>query len=329
MSSFDLWPEVPWQQREATVIEVMPRDGLQSHARWIDTDRKISAINALTAAGFREIEVTSFAHPRAVPQLRDAEEVLVGIARSPDATYRALVPNAKGAERALACSSPPDQLLALTVASDTYLAKNQRMTSEEAQQHIFEVAALGQQAHTTVHVAIAGAFWDPYEGLTPPSKVHALIDRLCDQGITDITLAGSLGMEDPRHVYRMFRTVRERWQHVTFAYHVHNLAGIASANVLAALFAGVSRFETSLCGLGGGIAMPMGTSPVGNMATEDLVYMLSEMQIDCGLDLETVLATVKLVASVIEVEPTSFTSRSGSRQQILGWRAPSFRPSCS
>lgn len=300
-----------------TVVDVAARDGLQSFSRWIDTDVKVDLINRLSDAGFPVIEVTGLVHPKVIPNLQDAEQVLSRIRRRPGTVYRALVPNIRGAQRAVHCDAPPDELLGLVVASETYLMKNQRMTLEQAIEEVVRAFDIASKAGLSFVVAIAGAFWDIYEGATPESRVLDLLERFHSAGIRKAYLAGSLGVEDPIHVGRLFRAAHTRWPDVELGFHVHNLAGLATANILAALDAGASFVEGSICGIGGGIAMPGNIGAVGNLASEDIVYMLDQMGIQTGLNPETVVSTARDVAQLLGVEPTGHLARCGTRSELL------------
>jgi hydroxymethylglutaryl-CoA lyase len=303
--------------KRVTVVEVGPRDGLQSFPRWVDTDAKVALVDALSDAGLPVIEVTGMAHPRVIPNLQDAELVLERIWRRPGTVYRALVPNARGAERAVRASVPPDELLGLIVASDTYLLKNQRMTRVQAVDEVIRAHDIARGAGCSFVVAIAGAFWDIYEGATPEERVLELIACFHAAGIRKAYLAGSLGVEDPVHVNRLFSAVRRRWPDLELGYHVHNLAGLATANILAALDAGVTFVEGSICGLGGGIAMPGSIGPTGNLATEDIVYLLEQMGVCTGLDVDRVVHTAREVARTLGIEPIGHMARCGSRNELL------------
>jgi hydroxymethylglutaryl-CoA lyase len=303
--------------RHVTVVEVGPRDGLQSLARWVDTDTKVALIDLLSDAGLPVIEVTGMAHPRVIPNLQDAEFVLERIRRRPGTLYRALVPNARGAERAVRAAVPPDELLGLIVASETYLLKNQRMTTAQAVDEVIRAHDIARAAGCSFVVAIAGAFWDIYEGATPPEKVLDLAGRFHAAGIRKAYLAGSLGVEDPVHVNRLFSEVRRRWPDLELGYHVHNLAGLATANIISALDAGATFVEGSICGLGGGIAMPGSVGPTGNLATEDMVYLLAQMGIDTGLDIDRIVHAAREVARMLGIEPIGHLARCGSRNELL------------
>ena len=309
--------------RKVTVVDVAPRDGLQSFPRWIETETKIALVNRLTDAGFPVIEVTGFVHPDKIPNLRDAEAVLAGIRRRPGTVYRALVPNAKGAERAVRAAAPPSEILGLIVASETYLIKNQNMTTGQAVDQAIKAFGIAREAGLAFVMAIAGAFWDLYEASTPAAKVMDLVGRLHAGGIRRMYLAGSLGMEDPAHVNRLFRDVSGRWPDLELGFHVHNMSGAATANILAALDGGATFVEGSICGIGGGIALPGAVKSIGNLASEDIVYLLNEMGIDTGMDVDEVVACARDIARMLDVVPTGHIAHCGSRAELMAMGARS------
>lgn len=306
----------------ATVVEVGPRDGLQSLSRWVETSQKVALVDRLSDAGLPVIEVTSFAHPRVVPHLQDAEELLARIRRRPGTVYRALVPNARGAERAVRADAPPDALAGLVVASSTYQAKNQRMSIDAAVAQAIDAAGIARAAGMSYVVTIAMAFWDIYEGLTAQRAVLNLVDRLHRGGVTSICLAGSLGMEDPRHVNELFGEVALGWPGVEAGFHVHNLAGLATANIIAALDAGACFVEGSICGLGGGIAMPGSIGPVGNLATEDIIYLLRCSGVETGVSIEAAVAAARDAAVLLNIEPIGHVARCGTREELHARAGP-------
>jgi len=298
------------------VIEVGPRDGLQSFSRWVDTDTKVAMIDCLSAAGFAVIEATSFARPSVVPFLKDAELVLSRIRRRPGTVYRALVPNAKGSERAVA-SGLVDEVLGLITVSETYLRHNQNMTLEQAIGEgirAFEIAAARNVGFT---MALGMALWCPYEGRIPEENALAVLARFWAAGIRRFYFAGSVGMEDPRHIQALFTAAIERHPGIELGYHAHNVPGFGVANVLAALDAGAAFVEGSICGVGGGIAMPTNMGSVGNLPTEDIVHLLNACGMDTGLDTARVLACAREVAMLLGIEPMSYLARSGTREELL------------
>lgn len=295
------------------VVEVGPRDGLQSLTHWVDTDRKIAMIDRLSAAGFPVIEVTSFAHPKVVPHLVDAEEVIARIERRPGTVYRALVPNKRGALRA--AETDIDEILGLMTISEAYLAKNQNMSLDGAIEEGVACYRVAEQAGKQFVMALGMAFYCVYEGLIAPEKVLDCIHRLRDGGITRFYLAASTGMEEPRQISTLFAAARDRFPDCEFGFHVHERMGLAPANLLAALDAGAASVEGSICGIGGGIAFPGGTGQVGNLASEDIVNFLNEMGIETGIATEEALACARDVAAICGVDPSSRLTTVGSRRE--------------
>jgi hydroxymethylglutaryl-CoA lyase len=296
------------------VAEVGPRDGLQSFARWIDTDTKVRIIDRLSDLGLPVIEVSSFAHPKVVPHLRDAEAVFERIQRRRGTTYRALVPNAHGARRA--ATARVDEMLGLITVSATYTKKNQNMSMEEAIAQNIEALRIAEAAAIPFVMALGMAFWCAYEGLIPEAQVIDVVGRLHQGGMRRFYLAGSLGMEDPAHVNRLFLRLGERFPDASFGFHVHNLSGMATANILAAVDAGVQWLEGAICGIGGGIAMPAKLGSVGNFPTEDIVTMLSEMGIETGIDPDQAIVASREIAAMLGIEPRSHRANGATRGAV-------------
>jgi hydroxymethylglutaryl-CoA lyase len=300
--------------RTMVVAEVGPRDGLQSFARWIDTDTKVRMIDLLSDLALPVIEVSSFAHPKAVPHLRDAEEVFRRIKRRDGTTYRALVPNAHGARRAAMAGI--DEMLGLITISATYTRKNQNMSMEEAIEQNLQALRIAEAAGIPFVMALGMAFWCAYEGLIPEEHVVDVVRRLHQGGVRKFYLAGSLGMEDPAHVNRLFRRLRDLFGDASFGFHIHNLSGMATANILAALDAGVEWLEGAICGIGGGIAMPEKLGSVGNFPTEDIVTMLAEMGIATGIDPDRTVAVSREIAALLGIEPKSHRANGATRGSV-------------
>ena len=296
------------------VAEVGPRDGLQSFPRWIDTATKVAMIDRLSDLGLSVIEVSSFAHPKVVPHLRDADEVFERIKRRPGTVYRALVPNARGAERAAAARV--DEMLGLITISATYTRKNQNMTIEQAIEQNLASFGIAESHSIPFVMALGMAFWCAYEGKIPEDDVIAVVRRLHDGGIRRFYLAGSLGMEDPAHVNRLFLRLARLFPNASFGFHIHNLSGMATANILAALDAGAAWLEGAICGIGGGIAMPNKLGSVGNFPTEDLVSMLAEMGIETGIDPERTVALSREIAALLGIDPQSHRGNGATRKSV-------------
>jgi hydroxymethylglutaryl-CoA lyase len=300
---------------QVLVAEVGPRDGLQSLGKWIVTDAKVAMIDRLSDAGLPVIEVTGFVHPRVIPDLRDAEEVCARIRRRPGTVYRALVPNARGAARAVPAKL--DELLGLITVSETYLKKNQNMTPDQAVAEAAGAFRIADAAGMGFVMAVGVALWCTYEGTIADERILGLVGRLRNEGITRFYIAGSTGLEDPRQENRVFGKLGDAFPGCTFGYHVHNLAGTATANILAALDAGASFIEGAICGIGGGIAMPTTTGSVGNFPTEDLVTMLDEMGIRTGLDPVEILAAARDVAEILDITPRSHRGGGATRAGLM------------
>lgn len=299
------------------VIDVSARDGLQSFKRWVSTDDKIKMINILSEVGFPVIEVAGFAHPRVIPNLRDAEEVCERINRAPGVIYRGLAPNARGAARAVAANV--DEVVGLAIASDTYLKKNQNMTAEQANDQAIEAFRIAEAAGCSYVVAVGMSFWCPYEGLIAKEHVIKMIKKFRNAGIQKMYLAGSVGMEDPRHVNLLFTMLRDQFMDVEFGFHIHNLSGMATANILAALDGGAVFLEGAICGIGGGIAMPASLGSVGNFPTEDLVRMLELLHVKTDLSAERVAQAAKEVSTLLEIEPRSHSALDCTREAVMQW----------
>ena len=235
--------------------------------------------------------------------------------RDEGVSYRALVPNLKGAERAI--EAGVDELLALTTTSDTYNKLNSNMTVEQNIRMLEQVASLAEEERVPLTVAIGLAFFCPYEGDIPPDRVLRMIDSFEAAGVRKLYLATSVGMDGPREVQTLCGAVRERFSTISLGLHLHNTNGMALANALGAMDAGVSWFEGSICGIGGGIVMPPGTPHVGNVATEDLVAMFASANVETGIDVERLRGSALEIAALLQVEPRSSLLQSGTKSEVL------------
>lgn len=276
------------------IHDVVARDGFQIEPAWVPTERKIELIDRLSATGVAKIEATSFVSPKAVPNLRDAEAVMAGIHRNPAVTYVALVPNARGAERAL--GADVDEMVLVVSVSETHNRANVRRSVAESFagfKEVFEIARGGRQ---TVAGALATSFGCPFEGVIPEQQVLDGVARYVDLGADSVTLADTTGMANPVQVEALVRRVRERWPDLDLALHFHNTRGMGLANVAAGLIAGVSHYEACLGGLGG---CPFAPGATGNICTEDLVHMLQSMGYDTGVDLDALLAASRRLGEIV------------------------------
>lgn len=267
------------------IQDVATRDGFQIEPAFVPTEDKIALIDRLAETGLAKIEVTSFTSPKAIPNLRDAEAVMRGIRRVPGVDYTVLVPNVKGCERALACEV--DEINLVMSASDTHGLANLRMTPEQSLEQFKAILEVTRGSEVFVNASLSTAFGCPFEGEVPETRVHELVQRLLDIGVQGVTLCDTTGMADPAQVERLCRDVLARHPQVVFTAHFHNTRGMGLANALAALNAGIDRFDASLGGLGG---CPYAPGASGNICTEDLVHMFQRMGLDTGVDLDRLLA---------------------------------------
>jgi len=285
---------------DVTISEVGPRDGLQSIHRSMPTAAKVAWIRALADAGLQEIEVGSFVSPRLLPQLADTAEVVREAIRIPGLTILALVPNLKGAERAVEAGAP--KVTMPVSASRTHSLKNIGMTPEQAVEQVRQVAQLRdtEVRQLTVEVGISTAFGCTMEGPVPEDWVLELATLLARAGADSIGLSDTTGYGNPAQVKRMFkRLVRELGDKAGGA-HLHNTRGQGLANVVAALEAGVTTFDASQGGLGG---CPYAPGATGNIVTEDLVFMLESMGLRTGVDIDRLIAARAVVAEALPGEP--------------------------
>jgi hydroxymethylglutaryl-CoA lyase len=275
------------------IHEVAPRDGFQIEAQFVPTERKIELINTLGVSGLAKIEVTSFTSPKAIPALRDAELVMARIWRNPDIEYSVLVPNVRGAERAIACKA--DELNLVISASESHNLANLGMTCEKSLSQIATIVAfVGGQ--TSINVSLSTAFGCPFEGDVKERRVLEFIARFEDLGISRVSLCDTIGVANPAQVERLFRALVSRFPHLELTAHFHNTRGMGLANAIAALEAGVVRFDASLGGLGG---CPYAPGASGNVCTEDLVHMLEAMGYRTHVDLERLLECARTLPSMI------------------------------
>ncbi|MCL6616142.1 MAG: hydroxymethylglutaryl-CoA lyase, partial [Anoxybacillus ayderensis] len=252
-----------------TVKEVGPRDGLQNEPTFIQTEDKIAWINQLSQTGLTYIEVTSFVHPKWIPQLADAYEVASRIERVEGVTYAALVPNKKGLEGALAANM--DEVAVFMSASETHNRKNINKSIEETYPVLKEVIDEAKRENKTVRGYVSTVFGCPYEGKVSIERVISVSERLFELGIDELSLGDTIGVANPVQVQRTLEQILKRFPAEKIALHFHNTRGMALANVFASLQMGITIFDSSLGGLGG---CPYAPGASGNLATDDLVYML-------------------------------------------------------
>ena len=277
------------------LVEVSPRDGLQNEAAAIATADKLGLIERAIAAGARRIEVASFVNPRAVPQMADAEAVCAGLPTRTDVTYIGLVMNQRGATRALA-TGRIDQLGAVAVTTDRFAMANQGQTSAGSVEAVSAIMAAARAAGKSAQATIAASFGCPFEGEVSAARVLAMARELAAAGALEIGLADTIGVADPAQVTRLVSAVRAAIAPLPVRVHFHNTRGTGLANVWAALGAGASIVDASIGGLGG---CPFAPGASGNVASEDVVYMLERAGIATGLELPRLIAANHWLAGVM------------------------------
>lgn len=283
------------------IVEVGPRDGLQNEKAHIPTAQKIQFINLLSEAGLRDIEATSFVSPRAIPQLSDAGAVMAGITRHTDVAYPVLVPNRKGMERALTAGARAVSVF--TAASESFTRHNINATIAESLENFRAIIELAQQEQVPVRGYISTVFGCPYEGVVDPHRVLFVAQALLAMGVVELSLGDTIGVATPIQVMEMIDLLTRHGIAVNqLAVHFHDTRGTALANVLAALQMGVHIVDASAGGLGG---CPYAPGAAGNLATEDLLYMLHGMHIETGVDLAKVVAATHYIAPLLGHAPTS------------------------
>ncbi|AOJ21759.1 hydroxymethylglutaryl-CoA lyase [Burkholderia cenocepacia] len=293
------------------IHEVATRDGFQNEAAFVDTDDKIALVDALSACGYAKIEVTSFTSPKAIPALRDAEAVMHGIVRAPGVVYTVLVPNVRGAERALSCGV--DEVNLVMSMSESHNRANLRMTREQSFAQLRDVIDAVRGTGVAINVSLSTAMGCPMEGDVPAETVLAWMQRFADLGVHGLTLCDTTGMAFPSQVRNLSRRARERFGALQLTLHFHNTRGMALANTLAALDAGIDRFDASLGGLGG---CPYAPGATGNACTEELVHMLELDGYDTGIDLAAVLAASARLPALIGHDVPSQILKAGRRSDL-------------
>jgi hydroxymethylglutaryl-CoA lyase len=277
-----------------TICEVGTRDGFQIEPDFIPTERKIEVVNRLSATGMPTIEVTSFVSPKAVPQLRDAEEVMAKITRRPGTVYSALVPNDKGAVRAV--DAGVDEIHTVVSASESHNLANVNMTIAESIAKLGAVAEVAHRAGLPVSAGISCSFGCPFEGEVPLSRLESVVARLVDLGARGIGLADTTGMANPAQVSRVLEHLVPRFAAIEWTLHTHDTRAMAIPNILAAMEKGVTHFDASIGGLGG---CPFAPGASGNVCSEDLIHCLHAMEVETGVDLDALIETSRRVQAIV------------------------------
>ncbi|OSM44487.1 pyruvate carboxyltransferase [Nesterenkonia sp. PF2B19] len=316
----DVW-KLPARAR---VVEVGLRDGLQAVERPLPLGAKVEIVHRLIDAGVTEIEVASFAHPKILPQLADAEELLRRVPRIDGVTYRGLVPNLRGMRRAADCDL--DEVAVVVPADDGMALKNQNRSTSELLTETREIGRLAADAGQRLIVAVACAFFAPSRGTVPSAERIAVVEGALEAGADAVYLATTTGQEHPAEVHDGVAEVRRRFPELSCGVHLHNRNGFAPANALAALTAGADWLEASFSGLGGDMWFPGDPTVLGNMATEDLLHLLGGLGIETGIDFEKHRRLAAEVTDLTGFPVTSFVARGGSRDDLAAATWPDTHP---
>jgi hydroxymethylglutaryl-CoA lyase len=290
--------------------EVATRDGFQIESEFVPTDTKVALVDALSACGYAKIEVTSFTSPKAIPMLRDAEEVMGHIRRVPGVEYTVLVPNLRGAERAL--ESKADELNLVMSTSETHNLANLRMGREKSFAALADVVR-HVNGRTPINVSLSTCFGCPMEGDVPLDEVLRFARRFADLGVRGLTICDTTGMAHPAQVGRMVEALNREFAALQLTLHFHNTRGMGLANVLAGVQGGITRFDGSLGGLGG---CPYAPGASGNISSEDAIHMLDAMGYDTGIDIPRLLAVAQQMAEIVGHDVPGQVAKAGPITQL-------------
>lgn len=295
-----------------TLCEVGLRDGLQNEKTILPTEQKLELLRGLIDAGFQVIEVGSFMHPKAVPQMADTDEVYKAIGAVPGVELRALIPNLRGVKRAVDCGCKKVKLN--VSASRQHNLKNLNMTPEQSVAGFADCVKESQANGIAISGSISMPFASPWEGRTPVADVDAIIEAYIKVGITEISLSDASGMAVPNQVYQLCAHVREKYPEATWWLHFHNTRGLAMANITAAMEAGMTQFDSSFGGLGG---CPFVPGAAGNISTEDVLNMCDEMDIKTGVDILKVMELSRKMKELLGHDMESYILRAGRAKDLI------------
>ena len=273
--------------------DVVTRDGFQIEPNFVPTEDKVRLINELSECGFAKIEATSFTSPKAIPMLRDAEEVMGKIKRVPGVEYTVLVPNLRGAERAL--ESRADEFNLVMSTSESHNLANLRMSREKSFAGLAEVIQF-VDGRTPINISLSTSFGCPMEGDVAQQVVEEFAKRFADLGVRGLTICDTTGMANPAQVIKMSEAMQKRFSNTQITMHFHNTRGMGLANVLAAVQSGITRFDGSLGGLGG---CPYAPGASGNISSEDAIHMLDAMGYDTGMDIPRLLDLARELPAIV------------------------------
>ena len=291
---------MPSLPARVTLVDVGPRDGLQNEKERVDTADKVELVHRLQAAGLREIEVTSFVSPKWVPQMADGAAVMAGIERKPGVRYSVLVPNMKGLEAAL--PTRPDEVVVFAAASEAFSRRNINCSIEESIERFRPVVEAARAAGVRVRSAISCALGCPYQGEVSPDEVERVVRMIKAIGVDHLGVADTIGVGTPRRVQTVLERALKHYPIEEVSGHFHDTYGQGVANIYAALEVGIASFDASIAGLGG---CPYAKGATGNVATEDVVFLLDGLGIESGVDLAALVDAGAFISGVLGRPPVS------------------------
>lgn len=298
------------------INDVGVRDGFQIEKNFISTATKIAVINQLTTTGLAKVEVTSFVHPKFVPNMADAETVLREIVRRDGVMITAITPNIKGMERAIKVHSEGgriDEMNLFMSASEAHNMANVKRTTEQSLTDFAIMVAMAKTVGIRLNGCISTSFGCPFEGRVPEDRVLVFAERYLELGFDGITFADTTGMANPRQVERMMREAKKRFPAAELTLHFHNTRGMGLANVVAGLAAGVTSYDSSIAGLGG---CPFAPGATGNICTEDLVNMLDDMELNSGVNLDLLIAVAAKIPAVVGHDVSGQVLKAGKTMHL-------------
>ena len=297
--------------QDVAIREVGPRDGFQMEPEFIPTDTKIEIVNALIDTGLRRFEVTSFVSPKAIPQLCDAAKVVAGVKRVDGLELGALIPNARGATDAARAGL--DEMVLLISATESHNRSNVNRTIDESLEGFETVVEIAADAQIALRGSMSVVFGCPFEGNVAPEQVGRIVKRMIEFGLNRITLCDTTGMATPPIVRQTCQYIMDTYDDIELSLHFHNTRGLGLVNVYEALKMGLNRFESSIAGLGG---CPFAPGATGNVCTEDLVYLMDELEIESGVNLNELIKVAKQAEGVIGRQLPGQVMKAGRRLDI-------------
>lgn len=298
--------------KKVVLCEVGPRDGLQNEPKILSVEEKVKLIDSITDSGFKVIEVGSFMHPKAVPQMASTDEVFKKIKMKDGVEYRALIANMKGLERAMDCGCKKVKLN--VSASKSHNLANLNRTPEQSVAGFKETVQAAASSNIEISGSISMPFGSPWEHEIPVDDVKKIVQAYIDAGVTEISLSDASGMAVPNQVYNICTEMQKDFPLVKWILHFHNTRGLGVANIIAGMQAGITWFDTSFAGVGG---CPFVPGAAGNVSTEDVLHMLNEMNIETGIDLDNTILISKMLVKILGHSTDSYILRAGKSKDLI------------